>query len=179
VPAHFLHMTEIWLPIRGYEGLYEVSDLGRVKSLARIAGKNIIEDRLLRGRVTEYGYVRVTLSRDSRTKSFAVHRLVLEAFVGPCPEGMEGCHGNGTPADNRKDNLRWDTPESNWQDKVKHGTAPIGERNPLAKITNEVARIVKMELAMGFPCKLVAFWNSAPLSVVQNIKKGASWRYAV
>lgn len=51
-----------------------------------------------------------------------VHRLVLEAFVGPCPEGMEGCHGDGDPTNNSLGNLRWDTATSNQLDKVRHGT---------------------------------------------------------
>lgn len=63
----------------------------------------------------------MTLHKSGSRKSAAVHRMVLEAFVGPCPDGMQGCHWNGEPADNRVENLRWDTPRSNMADKLRHG----------------------------------------------------------
>jgi hypothetical protein len=58
-----------------------------------------------------------------------VHRLVLETFVGPCPDGMECCHNNGDPADNRLENLRWDTLSSNAYDRVEHGVHNMARRD--------------------------------------------------
>lgn len=58
-----------------------------------------------------------------------VHLLVLEAFVGPCPPGLEGCHTNGDGLDNKLTNLRWDTHAANMQDRLRHG------RNPSANAT--------------------------------------------
>lgn len=75
----------------------------------------------------EDGYLRAKLTRDAKSKLIMVHRLVLEAFVGPCPDGLEGCHGNGIPDDNRLDNLRWDTHESNMADRDQ-----TGQRNPMS-----------------------------------------------
>lgn len=68
------------------------------------------------------GHMRASLSVNGKSRALYVHRLVLEAFVGPCPEGMEGCHNNGNPADNRLENLRWDTRSENVYDAVRHGT---------------------------------------------------------
>lgn len=64
----------------------------------------------------------MNLSKSNAVESFLVHRLVLTAFVGPCPEGMEGCHEDGDPSNNRATNLRWDTHKNNQLDMHKHGT---------------------------------------------------------
>lgn len=119
--------TERWLPIPGYEGSYEVSDMGRVRSLDRVihASNGTAyrkPGRLLRLVPFTNGHLYVNLCKpgvSSRTKS--VHRLVLTAFVGPCPEGMECCHNNGVHSDNRLVNLRWDTRSANMNDRFRHG----------------------------------------------------------
>lgn len=118
--------AERWLPVMGWEGLYEVSDHGRVRSLDRVIQRNGADahlcGRVLRPRAHPQGYVAATLSRDGRYMYPLVHTLVLEAFVGPRPEGTEGCHWNGDRTDNRIHNIRWDTPAGNAADKVRHGT---------------------------------------------------------
>lgn len=121
---------EEWRPVVGYEGSYEVSDQGRVRSLERtIEAHGEIRSghtRLLKGRVLRHGigrggYHRVALVRQCHVAVRFVHRLVLEAFVGPAPEGMECCHNNGDKADNRLVNLRWGTRSENMYDKIRHG----------------------------------------------------------
>lgn len=125
-------MEEIWRDIRGFEGSYQVSDLGHFRSLPRtkidkrgriyqLKGKNIKTHKS-----NKHGHMNVRLGQ---TPCFAVHRLVLEAFVGPCPEGMEACHNNRDPSDNRAINLRWDTHKNNLEDRRRHGTMPQGVRN--------------------------------------------------
>lgn len=118
-------MDEQWLPIPGYVGSYEVSNLGRVRAPDRITDRG----RKWRGRTLTpspmpRGYRVVTLWRDGKQKSALVHRLVLLAFVGPSPEGMEGLHKNGNPADNALSNLAWGTHSENQLDQVAHGTHP-------------------------------------------------------
>jgi len=114
---------ERWLPVPGYEGIYEVSDMGRVRSLPRIDAQG--GRRRLRmfnpSRMDARGHLGVTLRRDGLTKSLYVHRLVLEAFVGPCPAGMEACHWNDIPDDNSLPNLRWATKSENRFDCVRNG----------------------------------------------------------
>lgn len=109
-------MTEQWRAIAGYEGLYEVSDQGNVRSL------HWNPPRILRAGTTAAGYKLVCLAKAGRSTSYNVHQLVLETFVGPRPEGSECCHGAGGPADNRLANLRWDTSSANNFDQVLHGT---------------------------------------------------------
>lgn len=108
---------ESWLPIPGYEGCYEVSNLGRVRSLPR----NTTFGRILAQDILHAGHRRVTLYRDGRRSRIFVHRLVLLAFVGPCPEGMECRHLNGDSADNRLANLTYGTRSENTLDDVRHG----------------------------------------------------------
>ncbi len=119
-------MPERWLPVPGYESSYEVSDLGRVRSLDRVIhysngrGSRVHRGTMLKVRKAkgQNGYMQAILAKGSEPRYFSVHRLVLLAFVGPCPEGMEACHNNDIPDDNRLSNLRWDTHRSNINDRV-------------------------------------------------------------
>ena len=111
---------EVWRPVVGYEGVYSVSDLGRVRRDE--ASTNTRPGRILSGIVDKDGYLMVNLSRQNTARRRKVHRLVLEAFVGPCPDEMEACHfPDRTRSNNRLANLRWDTRKANWSDSVAHG----------------------------------------------------------
>ena len=119
---------ERWLPVPGYEGLYEVSDLGMVRSLDRIdvAGRHLRGKAmsLANGRVESNGrsYQHLTLHRDGKGWSTSVHRLVLRAFIGEPTEGQMVRHLNGVHDDNRLFNLKWGTGTENNLDAVLHGT---------------------------------------------------------
>jgi hypothetical protein len=118
---------ETWRPIPGWEGRYEASDLGRIRSLARVVEtvggwSQSYRARIMRPSVRPDGRLRVTLCKDCRNHYFLVHRLVLLAFVGPCPDGFEACHNDGHPDNNILANLRYDTHLGNMADKDRHGT---------------------------------------------------------
>lgn len=120
---------EVWRGVVGYEGQYEVSNFGRVRSLSRVFYDSIgrlrpFPGQLLAASPNSDGYPRVTLPDPSRPLGqviVLIHQLVLTAFVGPCPLGMECCHGDGDRANNRLTNLRWDTRSANQQDTLRHG----------------------------------------------------------
>lgn len=120
-----LLLTETWLPVVGWEGLYEVSDQGRVRSLPREVAfgerTRVVPSRILKPGRDVHGKLYVNLSNGSLRRVQRVHRLVLEAFVGPRPEGMEGCHFDDDNENNRLSNLRWDTHSGNMRDKVRNG----------------------------------------------------------
>src|SRR5580658_3531644 len=99
---------ENWKDVIGYEGLYRVSDQGRVMRLTGYRAG------LIKGEI-QFGYHRVALSKDGIAKKFQAHCLVAEAFIGPLPEGKEVNHKNGKKADNRIENLEYATRSENQQ----------------------------------------------------------------
>lgn len=125
---------EIWRDIKGYEGLYEVSDLGNVKSLERsIVRKDgtsyYIAERILRPRKKSEGYLDVALNKDGKAKHYRVHRLVAEMFI-PNPENKpEVNHINANKSDNRVENLEWATREENIHHAIKEGLATTCVKN--------------------------------------------------
>lgn len=112
------------MPVVGYEGIYEVSDHGRVRSLPRIDAQG--GRRKLRifkpSRMDAWGHRGIKVRRDGVVRSVYVHHLVLEAFVGPRPPGMIACHWNDVPDDNRLANLRWGTIRDNRLDMIRNGS---------------------------------------------------------
>ena len=106
-------MKEIWKDIKGYEGLYQVSNLGRVKSLERYDSYNRKVDEKILKTKENLGYIYVNLHKNGIQKGYKVHRLVAEAFI-PNPDNKPCVdHINTIKDDNRVDNLRWVTYEEN------------------------------------------------------------------
>lgn len=117
--------SERWKDVVGYEGLYQVSDCGRIKSLDRIVPDKRTGPKKLKGRILRPGttgsYLVVGLCKDGIQTTVRVHRLVAEAWLGPCPDGMEVCHGPNGQMDNSVSNLRYDTYVNNALDRREHG----------------------------------------------------------
>lgn len=131
-------VVERWLPVVGYEGYYEVSDQGRVRSVDRIVtfrtgARRRYAARIVTGWRDSSGRRTVYLSRAGSTVPHRVYVLVLMMFVGLPPVGMEGCHENGDPSDDRRINLRWDTHGANMRDRTLHGTDPMRNRTHCPK----------------------------------------------
>lgn len=87
------------------------------------------------------GYLIVSLG--SKIRNVGVHRLILMAFVGPCPAGMECRHIDGNPSNNRLDNLKWGTRQENADDMIQHGTTTQGERSGMAKLNEMKVREIR------------------------------------
>lgn len=118
---------EQWRPVVAYEGLYSVSNLGRVQSegrvVERIDGTTCrVHARILTAVPDPKGYLRVNLFRDNRGITAYIHQLVLSAFVGNQTEGLVVRHLNGNKADNLLENLRYGTASENMRDAIRHGT---------------------------------------------------------
>lgn len=110
-------IEELWKPIKGYEGIYEISSLGRVKSLPRKYRKT---EKFLSTRPDKKGYHRAALTKNGKARERKVHQLVLEAFVGPRPKGTQACHWDDDRTNNSVENLRWGTPSENLYDRVRN-----------------------------------------------------------
>lgn len=109
---------EVWKDVKGYEGHYQVSNLGRIKTLKKQVGRKGTE-KLMTPYMEWNGYSRVALYKDKKPKQFIVHRLVAEAFI-PNPEGKPVVdHINGDRTDNRVENLRWCTHSENSQNSLR------------------------------------------------------------
>ena len=122
-----LERAERWKPVTGYEGIYEVSNHGRVRSVDRTITCSDGRVRRLKSKVRSAplnadGYPCVGLYAQGEKKMRYVHSLVAESFIGARPEGMEVCHSDGNKTNNHVANLRFGTQSENTLDRVAHGT---------------------------------------------------------
>ncbi len=123
------------------------------------------------------GYFLIGINANGKQATTSVHRLVLEAFIGPCPDGMEACHNNGNRADNRSTNLRWDTRKNNHSDKDRHGTAQKGTNHGCAKLTwAEVAEIRSSYATRQFTQRELARRFNMSQTNIRRIVNGRIWK---
>lgn len=178
--------------IQGFPG-YRVGDDGTVWSAWRTKSRGYQRGTVavlaatwramrLKAHGSDSGRVTVTLSRHdgSPQTPVRVHRLVLEAFAGPCPDGLEGCHNDGNPANNALPNLRWDTPKANQADRIRHGTDIRGERVNTARLTPDIVRAIRAEYVPGQNgCRRLAKKYGVSNVAIHNIVLRKSWAHVV
>lgn len=188
---------ELWTPIP-FDNLYEVSSRGRVRSwiqkggplclhgTRRAAPKLIKLEPRGKGRKSSRPYLSVAI----RGKYYAVHRLVLEAFVGSCPPGLEAAHLNGHLSDNRLVNLRWVTRKENASHRLIHGTdmATVWRTNPDAfrrgqsvkgaKLTDDSVRNIRVLYDDGqTTCSEIARMFGVSQQLVSLVGLRRAWRH--
>lgn len=124
-------MQEIWKPIPRFNNLVEASNLGRIRTVDRVVksrgGTRVVKGRLVKFRTHPWGYYWCEFMVEAKGYWDFVHRLVAEAFIGPCPNKYYVLHGDNNPKNNAITNLRYGTPSENSADKLIHGTQPLGE----------------------------------------------------
>jgi HNH endonuclease/NUMOD4 motif len=174
-----MNTPEQWLPVVGYEGLYSVSSLGRIRSEVRrvkhpMGGIVQLRERILRDSRAGRGYRKVALCREGTQTTRAVHKIVAEAFIGPCPEGQEVAHDDGVKSNNRASNIRYDTPVGNAADKLRHGTDARGERSPNAKVTAAQVLAIRRDQSDQ---RIVAARYGIRQSTVSNIRTRKTWAH--
>ena len=175
---------EIWSPVPGYEGIYEASDLGRVRGL--VAKKGRVPGRILKGvpagPTRSYLYVGLYGGAGrSSNKRRSIHRIVMAAFHGP--SDLHVNHINGNTFDNRLCNLEYCTPQQNTAHAWRTGLlpapppSPLGEDHPSATISEETAkRIIRMG-ADGLKPAVISRAVSASVDTVSMILRGRTWRH--
>lgn len=168
---------ERWKAIPGYEGSYEVSDLGRVRSLDRVVqcSNRIyrLRGRTLRQCRRKDGYLSVGLTRGTEL----VHRLVLLAFVGECPKGMECRHLNGDPGDNCLANLSWGTKVENAADRDAHGRQVRGRSVEGVRLTEDDVRDVVVRLERGETQPDISRDLGVSRGAIAGIAQGVNWKH--
>ncbi len=165
-------MKEKWKWIPGFKGYYKISSSGRM-----VTYHNAPHGRLMDLTGRDNGYVRVSLHKNGITTRRGVHRLVILAFVGRHPNSdMEVCHNNGVRDDNRLKNLRWDTSKGNCADRVKHGTDPVGSRNPAAVLTEDQVRTMRRKRKNGITLRALCNEYSVGRTTVKQALYGVNWK---
>ena len=155
---------ENWKNVVDFEGIYEVSDFGNIRSAKTKQLKKITIDA--------HGRPYLGLWKNNKQKIVRPHKLVLEAFVGKAPKGMECCHSDGNQQNNKLNNLRWDTAKNNHADKLKHGTSNTGERCNWAKLTKNQVIAIRADIRTQ---KEIAAEYGVQQSQISRIKNGIRW----
>lgn len=172
---------EAWKPIPGYEGLYEVSNLGRVRSLDRVEyyvrGGRKRKGRLLK-LFLSHGYKRVVLSVDGKQRKVMVHNLVLSAFVGPRPASFQTNHIDGNKTNNVLENLEWVTARENIMHAVATGLKDTaGEQHPMAKLTDQQVIEIRAMDALGARRRDLALLFGVKYITIYDIVTRRHWRH--
>jgi len=171
---------EHWLPVVGYEESYEVSSEGRVRSVDRVVLRGAVRVRL-KGRVLRgskiMGYPAVSLSAGGKGVGYLIHRLVLTAFVGPCPEGMECLHQGGSRLNPCLKNLRWGTRAENERDKKDYGKDNRGERNGQAVLSESDVVEIRRAAASGLSHSKIAESYPVCRETISHAVRGATWKH--
>lgn len=151
VPCADCGKPEEWRDVPGYVGAYQVSNHGRVKSLARLCacahgGVRRVPERILKPGVWSSGHLFVIIQVDCVKMRWSVHRLALVVFKGECPDGMEALHSDDVATHNHPANLSWGTRAQNFDDARRHGTTIAGRHGTTsiaAKLTAEDVRAIR------------------------------------
>ena len=169
-------MSEEWRPVLCYEGMYAVSDLGRVRSLERKNRRGYaIHERILSPGGS--GHPIVFLYRNGEQECHCVPHLVARAFIGPRPSGLEVCHNDGNPHNNCLSNLRYDTPKNNIADKRRHGTQQCGERVVGSKLTESQVRQISLKHQGGETQASICRQYGMAAPTISAIVRRTTWRH--
>ncbi|KKM77446.1 hypothetical protein LCGC14_1369950 [marine sediment metagenome] len=154
-----------WRPIPDAP-MYEASNMGSV----RRDGRCLLLQR------TGNGYLKVSLSVHGKALNRKVHRLVLETFIGPRPDGMVCRHANGSRLDNRLVNLSWGTQKQNMADAIRHGTTNRGGPNRAAKLTaDDVVAIRRRYVSTYDTCVKIVEDYPVNASAIEDAVSGRNW----
>ena len=179
IPDSTSDLIEEWIPVRGYEGLYEVSSKGRIRSFYISRNRKFTnKSTIIKGSLAKNGYRKVTLYKDGCMKSLWLHRVILESFKGPCPKHLEeAAHLDGDHTNNEPDNLEWVTRKENQAHKVKHGTHNRGERCGTSKLTSLDVEKIKILSDKGITQQIIANIFEVGQGHISRIINNKEWYY--
>lgn len=169
---------EEWRAIQGFEGHYEVSNRGNVRSLERIDGIGRKKKAMPLKPLYKKGYPFVTLSKMGVVRQQQVHRLVGEAFIGPLPKGMTTNHIDGNKANADVRNLEYVTQADNNRHAFATGLQPVGERRNSAKLTDDHVRLIR-QLEKTMPRKQLAAKFNVAENAIYQVTSGKTWKHVI
>ena len=156
---------------------YAASTDGKIWSCRRGHKTPSKKWRVLKYQITRQGYPRVSISVDGKQRFRYVQQLILESFVGPCPAGMQACHGpDFTKTNTALNNLRWDTKKANEQDKRISGTYRYGARVSGAKLTDSTIAEILLRAGDLSGSALAREYGVTPTQICKIIK-GKAWKH--
>lgn len=171
---------EVWKDIEGYEGLYQISNLGRVKSLERkIKRRNdriqTVKERILKLNLNKEGYHTVKLHKKGKGKTYLVHRLVANTFITNPDNKLEVNHINGVKNDNNVNNLEWNTRKENMRHAVDNRLHDQkGSKSNTAKLTEE--QVLEI-MDSNSTCRALAKMYGVNKSTINRIKRRRTWSH--
>lgn len=179
---------EKWKDVPGYEGLYQVSDLGNLRSLDRkftMLRKGFIvktgrKGQLIKLNSDQQGYLKASLNKIGfKQKTFTIHRLVAIAFLPNLDCFPEINHKNGIKSDNRVENLEWCNNHHNIQHAIANGLRRIlrGEEQGCSKLTNDKVRQMRKLSETGLPYRKIAQMFNVSTTVATNVVKYKTWKH--
>lgn len=160
--------TEKWRPVLGYEGIYEISNEGALRSVAGRVKKSGFYGRPYRSAI---------LSKDGKCRTVDIHTLVCEAFHGPRPPGQWARHLDGDRSNNRDANLAWGTPKDNMRDQYIHGTRIRGVSVSHAVLDDAKVREIRRLSAQGLSQTKIARIIGASQPTVSTVVRGTRWQH--
>lgn len=166
--------TERWEPVIGYSGWYEVSDYGRVRRIR--AGPGTFIGRIRKLNADSGGYLHLELHRDGNRRNHLVHRLVIAAFIGPCPRDKEVNHRDGIKANNYLKNLEYVTRQENSYHAAKVGLMSRGEQRYNAKLTEANVHTIRGLLGIETQKAIGRRFNVSP-KTISGIARGKRWTW--
>ena len=170
------HIEE-WRPVKGYEGIYSVSSLGRIRRDKTVRSSPAGRFLSLK-RHGAQRYIRAILCKNTTRKTVHVHTVVLEAFVCPRPTGLYCNHKNGNTTDNRPENLEWVTPLENTRHAIDIlGKQRIGEANSNAKLSSTMVEAILTALHAGKSKTELAQEFGVTESALSRLWSGKTWKH--
>lgn len=168
-------MAENWKEIQGFPG-YDISDCGNVRSWYNTR-RRVNTSHPLTQSLSDKGRPIIRVRSGNRKRTLYIHRLVLEAFVGPCPDGMQACHWDDNPLNNVLSNLRWDTQKANIQDSIRNGKMHNGERSGNNKLTSKQVIEIRERYANGEMSGSLSREFGVTYIQIRSITSGRNWKH--
>jgi hypothetical protein len=170
--------SEEWRDVAGYNGLYKVSNLGRIHS---VRANRLLKPNPQRRKDRKQGYLYTFFSDSGHRKRPVVHRIVAKAFLGPCPTGYQVNHIDGDKHNNRATNLEYVTGSQNMRHSYKvlgqQPTRLLGESCPVHKLTDRTVREVRTRHASGESCLSLAREFGVGAETIRRAVLGRTWAH--